>query len=299
VSIWDTAVSPRHFREHMEALVASGRPVLPFGGFVAALRAGELPPRAIAVTFDDGYADNAALALPVLEELGLPATFFVTASAVDAPGEMWWDELERILLTLPELPDRLDITIGGRALRFAIDGTPADSVGWHASTDEPRCGRQTAMLAIWRELTPRGLDDKEAACAALAAWADAGTEARPTHRMLNAEELARLAASPRAEIGSHTVTHASLPAADDLAFELAHSRKALAERVGAPVDVIAYPSGHHDQRVRRATAEAGYVAAASCDLGPVRPDTDPLAVPRLMVRDWPGEEFARRLRALG
>jgi peptidoglycan/xylan/chitin deacetylase (PgdA/CDA1 family) len=299
VSIWDTAVSPTHFREHMQALVDSGRPVLAFGDFVHALRTGALPPRAIAITFDDGYADNALLALPVLEELGLPATFFVTACAVDAAGEMWWDELERILLTLPELPDRLDIAIGGRDLHVDIDGTPADSIGWYASTDEPRCGRQSALLAIWRELTPRSLADKEDACAALATWAGVDTAPRPTHRMLTAAELGLLAASPSAEIGSHTMTHASLPATDDLAFELARSREALAAHVGSPVDVIAYPSGHYDERVRHATAEAGYVAAASCDLGAVRADTDPLAVPRLMVRDWPGREFARRLRALG
>jgi peptidoglycan/xylan/chitin deacetylase (PgdA/CDA1 family) len=117
--------------------------------------------------------------------------------------------------------------------------------------------------------------------------------------MLTAAELGLLAASPSAEIGSHTMTHASLPATDDLAFELARSREALAAHVGSPVDVIAYPSGHYDERVRHATAEAGYLAAASCDLGAVRADTDPLAVPRLMVRDWPGREFARRLRALG
>jgi peptidoglycan/xylan/chitin deacetylase (PgdA/CDA1 family) len=299
VSIWDTAVSPRHFREHMEALADSGRPVLPFGAFVAALCAGRLPPRAIAITFDDGYADNAAQALPVLEELGLPATFFVTACAVDAPGEMWWDELERILLTLPDLPDHLDIRIGERDLSFDIDGTPADSIGWFASTDEPRCGRQRALVAIWQELTPRSLDDKEAACVQLAAWAGVDAEPRATHRMLTAAELARMAASTSAEIGSHTMTHASLPASDDLAYELARSREALSAHVGAPVDVIAYPSGHYDERVRAATADAGYVAAASCDLGAVRPGTDPLAVPRLMVRDWTGREFARRLRALG
>jgi peptidoglycan/xylan/chitin deacetylase (PgdA/CDA1 family) len=299
VSVWDTAVSPSHFRQHMEALLDSRRPVLPFGGFVAALRAGALPPRAIAVTFDDGYADNAVLALPVLEDLGLPATFFVTDCAVDAAGEMWWDELERILLVSPELPDHLEISVAGQRLEFPIDGTPADSEGWQASFDEPRCGRQAAMVAIWRALTPLPLAEKQAVCTELVAWSGGDARPRPTHRMLTGAELARMAASPSVEIGSHTMTHASLPAADDLVYELQHSKESLSARIGSPVEVVAYPSGHYDDRVRQATAGAGYVAAASCDAGPVRAGTDPLAVPRLMVKDWARREFTLRLRALG
>jgi peptidoglycan/xylan/chitin deacetylase (PgdA/CDA1 family) len=43
------------------------------------------PGRRIAITFDDGYADNAATAAPLLQSAGLPATFFVTGRVVDDP----------------------------------------------------------------------------------------------------------------------------------------------------------------------------------------------------------------------
>ena len=71
-------VHPHAFRRQMEALRASGRPALSLGQAVKALR-GEapLPPDSVVVTFDDGYADNHEVALPILEEAGLPATFFL------------------------------------------------------------------------------------------------------------------------------------------------------------------------------------------------------------------------------
>src|SRR5689334_25421583 len=91
---WQLSVSPENFAEHVEVLAASGRPLLEFGAMVEAMRADRLPPRSIAVTFDDGYADNALTAVPLLEAGGVPATFFVVVDAVDSERELWWDELE-------------------------------------------------------------------------------------------------------------------------------------------------------------------------------------------------------------
>jgi peptidoglycan/xylan/chitin deacetylase (PgdA/CDA1 family) len=72
------------FRGQMQALRASGRPVLSLGQAVRGLR-GEvpLPEGAVVVTFDDGYEDNHSLALPILDGLGLPATFFLATGFMD------------------------------------------------------------------------------------------------------------------------------------------------------------------------------------------------------------------------
>jgi len=84
------SIHPDVFRGQMEALAGSGRPVLPLSEALTALRcAGPLPKGAVCLTFDDGFRDNFDFALPVLERLGLPATFFVvtghvgTASCID------------------------------------------------------------------------------------------------------------------------------------------------------------------------------------------------------------------------
>ena len=64
--------------------------VLPLDEAIAALDRGSIPARALAITFDDGYADNATVALPILRRLGLPATFFVATRFLDG-GRMWND----------------------------------------------------------------------------------------------------------------------------------------------------------------------------------------------------------------
>jgi len=74
------------------AVLARWFRVLPLSEAVARLRAGTLPARAACVTFDDGYADNAHIALPLLLKRGLPATFFVAAGFLDG-GRMWNDSV--------------------------------------------------------------------------------------------------------------------------------------------------------------------------------------------------------------
>ena len=77
------SVSTRAFAVQMQALADSGRPVVRLADALPALRGeAELPAGAVALTFDDGYADNHAFALPVLERLGFPAVFFIVTGAV-------------------------------------------------------------------------------------------------------------------------------------------------------------------------------------------------------------------------
>ena len=66
--------------------------VLPLEAAVARLRDGSLPARALAITFDDGYADNHDVALPILTRLNLTATFFIATSFLDG-GCMWNDRV--------------------------------------------------------------------------------------------------------------------------------------------------------------------------------------------------------------
>jgi peptidoglycan/xylan/chitin deacetylase (PgdA/CDA1 family) len=103
-------VHPAAFREQMEALAAVGRPVLALGDALPALRgAAPLPRGAIALTFDDGYADNFSDALPILDRLGFKATFFVatgylgTANTLERyraccarDGMLDWDQVREL-----------------------------------------------------------------------------------------------------------------------------------------------------------------------------------------------------------
>ena len=53
---------------------------------------------AVAITIDDGYLDNLQYAVPILEELEIPATIFVSTGTMEQDRELWWDELESLLL---------------------------------------------------------------------------------------------------------------------------------------------------------------------------------------------------------
>jgi peptidoglycan/xylan/chitin deacetylase (PgdA/CDA1 family) len=84
---------------------------------------------------------------------------------------------------------------------------------------------------------------------------------------------------------SHTRTHASLPTLDDerLAAELDGSRADLQALLGTPVDLLAYPFGHVDERVARAAKQAGYRAAFSTQPGFNRRDVDRHRIRRIDV----------------
>lgn len=98
------------FASQMEALARAGRPVVLLGDALAALRgSAPQPAGAVAVTFDDGYADNVGVALPILERFGIRATFFVATGFMDTSatldryrgccaddGMMTWDEVRAI-----------------------------------------------------------------------------------------------------------------------------------------------------------------------------------------------------------
>jgi peptidoglycan/xylan/chitin deacetylase (PgdA/CDA1 family) len=64
--------------------------VLPLTEAVSRLVAGTLPARAACITFDDGYANNHDVAMPILLRLGVPATVYVTVDAIER-GVMWND----------------------------------------------------------------------------------------------------------------------------------------------------------------------------------------------------------------
>lgn len=103
------------FRRHLDVLEEWGATVLPLDDAVARMAAGTLPPRAVALTFDDGYASVSEQAWPELHRRGLPATMFVVSGYLDARRTFSWDrndsDLERIRLV--DRPGLLEAAAGG------------------------------------------------------------------------------------------------------------------------------------------------------------------------------------------
>ena len=82
------SVTTEAFASHLEVLRKHAYP-MKLSAFIHALRAGTLPPRAVVVTFDDGYANNLFQAKPLLERFDIPATVFVTSGLLGTHREFW------------------------------------------------------------------------------------------------------------------------------------------------------------------------------------------------------------------
>src|SRR5690606_657784 len=116
-------VNPAIFESHLERLRATCT-VLPLDTLLRT-PAHELPERAVAITFDDGYVDNLQMAAPALERFGFPATFFVTTRWLEDEGEYWWDLLGRVLHDGADLPRALDVPAASGSVRLPT-GSPAE-----------------------------------------------------------------------------------------------------------------------------------------------------------------------------
>lgn len=91
------SASPEEF-ERQARYVAANFDVIALDDLLAFLDgASPLPPRALLITFDDGYADNHSHALPVLRALSLPAVEFIITGAIGTDLVPWWDECAMLL----------------------------------------------------------------------------------------------------------------------------------------------------------------------------------------------------------
>lgn len=295
------AVSPSDFDHQMKTL---SRDACPLGltEFAIALAERRLPRRAVAVTFDDGYADNLHVAQPTLRAYGIPATLFVTTDFLDRPSAMWWDEMAAILLETPSLPSRLELELPGGAYAAAVDDNEADALArcrsW-TSYQTPRGAR----TRIFRDLSHRFRDltaaEQEAAVRALRAWSGRGGDRGP-RAMLTVAELRRIAADGVFDIGAHTRSHRRLGALspEQQQAEIAGSKQVLEAMLGRSVTSFAYPYGGEDCYTALSmniVAAAGFDRAVIVDDRSADPRSSPLRLSRRMVRgQWVDEGIGFR-----
>ena len=237
------------------------------------------------VTFDDGYADNATTALPILEGENVPATFFVSVGAVESGREFWWDELERWLLTDAPLPNPIET------------GDGPDRHAWSTRTQEDRRVLYEALHSRLRGSLParreRVLEELRAALGGVAS-------PRPSHRPLTTDEVARLGRSRWASVGAHGVSHTPFSALslEEQREEMQTSRERLQSWCGAEVASFSFPFGGRRDFTRdsvRLARKIGFRRVAANAPGQVRSWSDPFLVPRFLVRDWNEERFAFEL----
>lgn len=83
------------FERQMRFLKSHHYNVLSLESIVTLIKKGEkIPPRSVAITFDDGYRDNYIFAYPILKKYNLPATIFIIVNEVGRPDRLSWDEIK-------------------------------------------------------------------------------------------------------------------------------------------------------------------------------------------------------------
>ena len=190
------------------------------------LAAQEVKGPAVWLTFDDGYANNLALA-PLLARLGAKATIFVATHYIDTGEAYWWDVLYR------ESRRRgvADSDISAR--REALKTLPPE-----------RIRAEVAASFGQESLRPTGDID----------------------RPMTPEELVGVARAAEIEIGNHTHHHTILPVVDAGAqhADIALCQDRLHAIIGTTPLSIAYPNGDMNTDTAAAARQAGLSVGVTC-----------------------------------
>lgn len=254
---------------------------MPLDEAVGAFKSGALPARALAITFDDGYADNHDVALPILQRYGLSATFFVASAFLDG-GRMWND-------TLIESIRRTE----RRALD--LEGTAAGSLGkLPCSSLAERQGVISRLIASAKYLPqPERLQWVEAV-------AERAGAALPQDLMMTSEQVRALHRAGMG-VGAHTVNHPILASVDvaTMRHEIEAGRQHLEQIIDGRVALFAYPNGQPGSdfgpEAVAIVRELGFDAAVSTSWGAARIGDDPFQLPRFTPWDRTRNRFGLRM----
>jgi peptidoglycan/xylan/chitin deacetylase (PgdA/CDA1 family) len=254
---------PDEFRDQMLLLKQRFHPMR-LSDVAAAIDEGrDLPADAVVVTFDDGYNDNYHVVFPILRELGVPATFFVSTGHIDSGRPYAYDWLVHMILLTP-------------ATRLVLP-----ELGLDVALPADRTGRRAIAVDVLFRMNE---------------WGMPSDTAPPDCRPMTWDQLREMHAAGL-EIGSHGVHHwmlSKLPQAE-LEAEVRQSKEALERELGVAPLLMSYPVGSgraFDRRVIDTTRDAGYALACSYISG-----TNPqpasnryslyrLAVERNMGKGW-------------
>jgi peptidoglycan/xylan/chitin deacetylase (PgdA/CDA1 family) len=256
----------RHLRSCYRLVQASELPAA-----AASRRRGERIP--VAITFDDDLASHLRVAAPVLEKLGVTATFFLTGATLAVPFRFWWEYLQGAV-------DR------GVADTSVLQGVTPD---W-LTDRESRRPEDIHDLGLAITLTNR--PRREAIERQLAAVTDPAPEDSGL-RSANVRALA----DRGFEIGFHTRRHDYLPNLDDAELEQAmhEGRDELAAAVGRELMSIAYPHGGADARVADAARTAGFPVGYTTQPDAIGPTSDPLLLGRIEAPFTTAGQLATRI----
>ncbi|HSL21393.1 MAG TPA: polysaccharide deacetylase family protein [Vicinamibacterales bacterium] len=259
-------ISPSDLRARFELLRGGGYRVLPLDEAIRRLYARELPPRSVAVTFDDGYHDFHAAAWPLLREFDFPATVYLTTLRCErnypvfnlVTSYMLWRASGRIVETSLPGAARLDL----RTSRSRTDS-------W-----------KRVMAAA----SHRPIGEKRDVARELGSALGVDYDALERRRMLTIMTPAQVSelAAAGLDVQLHTHSHQTPGDRELFEAEIARNRERIIAYTGRQPRHFCYPSGIYEARFLPWLASAGVVSATTCDPGLASERSDALLLPRLV-----------------
>jgi peptidoglycan/xylan/chitin deacetylase (PgdA/CDA1 family) len=255
------------FRRRMQTLAGTGCNVLPLGDALARLRAGTLPPRSVAITFDDGSYDFYRVAWPILREFGYPATLYFTTYYSDFNRPVF-DVMCSYLLWKGR----------GQRLEWPTVLTGAEQLD-DAGRDSAR--RQIMAHAVRHGLSGR---QKDELLAALADRLRIDYEALCRKRLLHliTRDEARELARDGVDIQLHTHRHRESRNRERMLRELDDNKQRILDVTPVEPRHFCYTGGLHLPEFPGWLREYGLLSATTCEPGLARADTDLMLLPRLV-----------------
>ena len=274
------AVLPEHFYEQMEWLKQNFKIVRFEDNWE------QEENDAVCITFDDGYMDNFDNALPILQQLQIPATVFVATKTINTREEFWWDDLERNIYY-------------GNADRSSIFYLEDDffSCAWETDTLEKKEEMYKAMH--WLMYDKISLEKRNDWMKQLYKWNNFDENGRSENLTCQVKECLEKDLS-LVTIGAHTVTHPSLAALPKHVQreEIFASKAALEQQFRRKITTFSYPFGtkyDYNEDTMAICREAGFKKVASNYSGIWENGGDAFQIPRNIVRDWDMETFKKQI----
>lgn len=257
------------FRKQM-AFISSHCSPMPLREMAERLADGcSLPLRPVSVTFDDTFLNNATVAKPILEETGVPATFFVATGFIGTNRRFWVDRLEHAI----------------NATRLTEIQSPVDGCRVPLTNAKERIAAVVAIKAEMKRMEPA---QRDTILRILEETAQAEEKDVANYRNMSWDDVRSLDRPPFFEVGGHTVNHEILSylSDEDLFSETAHCINDLADHLERRSGLFAYPEGqatHFDDRVIACLKKQGVKICPSAIDGINRPGVDPFHLRRIMV----------------
>ncbi|MCW9052379.1 MAG: polysaccharide deacetylase family protein [Motiliproteus sp.] len=248
------------FEQHMN-WIKSRFNVLTLSQAVDLLREGDLPPRSLVITFDDGYADNYSVALPVLLKHDLKATFFISSDFID-DGMMWNDRIIEEVRVRGVKKEELDF--------LDIDSS--------LLVEEDK--KETLASSILKQVkhlpTRERSEFVDRFC----------SSSKAKKRLMMTKDEIRELVNEGMEIGGHTCSHPILANLDrkDIFSEVKENKSILEQIIDQEISSFAYPNGKpnadYNMDAIEAVKESGYKQAVTTSAGVSDAGTDLYQIPR-------------------